>query len=100
MENYCANCLFSQSVDSKTVCRNKKIGPHIARKYYRWYLSDEEKKSFCPEFFKARPVPGESPIRGLLGPGAARLKKIAQQAEADRDQHKKAGSLAQSSLDI
>lgn len=100
METYCGNCLFAQTVDNKTVCRHKKIGPNIARKYYRWFLTDSEKKALCPEFFKIRKVPPDSSIRNLLGPGAPRLKKIVSQAQAEKEQTKRADSIRQGALKL
>ena len=103
IDNHCANCLFSQRVmdragHSRLICRNVKVGPHLAKTKLSWFLDEETKKAPCPEFYTKRDIPKDSPIRALIGPGAARLAKIVSDQVAENKLSMKADQRSQQNL--
>ena len=103
IDNHCANCLFSQRVmdragHSRLICRNVKVGPHLAKTKLSWFLDEETKKASCPEFYTKRDIPKDSPIRALIGPGAARLVKIVSDQVAENKLSMKADQRSQQNL--
>ena len=104
---YCANCMFAQRVSdtrgySRLICRHAKVGPVLAQRNGFWWLDEQTKKTRCPHFFVKReaPLPPDSPMRLLLGPGAKGLAKIVSDQLHTQQLHAQATDQAQQKLPL